>query len=437
MEPLKVLLEKKANVIAAMQAILDLAAKESRDLTAEETAKYDEHEKELDALEASIGTAERRERLAAASARQSTPRPAATRGAGAPQNDPAGILRAGGPEPKKTFEHIGEFLHAVRFNQDDPRLAYIPNVSDPAAANEFRMDQGPQGGFLVPKEIRSEILSVPPQTALVRPRARVIGAGSSPDAAVGMPALDQTGATQPGSVFGGMTFGWVAEGGAKPQTDATLREVELVPKEFAGYIKVTDKLLRNWQGSQDFLTGLMREALAGFEDYYFIRGNGVGQPLGAINAGAVYTVTRTGANLIQYLDIENMASRLLRRGLNPIWSICQQGMPQITHLEDDLGNLIYTMNAKDSPFGQLFGMPVFWNNRQPALGTTGDIILADWSYYLIKDGFGPSVAVSEHVDFLNNKTVVKIFSNVDGAPWLTAPFKEENGFQVSPFVVLS
>ncbi len=64
------------------------------------------------------------------------------------------------------------------------------------------------------------------------------------------------------------------------------------------------------------------------------------------------------------------------------------------------------------------------------------MLLADWSHYLIKDGSGPFVAASEHVKFTSNKTVIKIFWNVDGAPWLTAPIAEENGYEVSPFVGL-
>jgi HK97 family phage major capsid protein len=79
---------------------------------------------------------------------------------------------------------------------------------------------------------------------------------------------------------------------------------------------------------------------------------------------------------------------------------------------------------------------VRWNNRSVGLGSKGDIVLADWFYYVIKDGSGPFVAASEHVLFRQNKTVVKIFWNVDGAPWLTAPIKEENGYEVSPFVGL-
>lgn len=46
------------------------------------------------------------------------------------------------------------------------------------------------------------------------------------------------------------------------------------------------------------------------------------------------------------------------------------------------------------------------------------------------------MAASEHVKFTSNKTVIKIFWNVDGAPWMNEPFKEENGYEVSPFVAL-
>lgn len=70
------------------------------------------------------------------------------------------------------------------------------------------------------------------------------------------------------------------------------------------------------------------------------------------------------------------------------------------------------------------------------LGQPGDVWLADLKHYLIKDGSGPFVAASEHVYFMQNKTVIKAFWNVDGAPWLTQPIQLENGYQASPFVKL-
>jgi HK97 family phage major capsid protein len=82
---------------------------------------------------------------------------------------------------------------------------------------------------------------------------------------------------------------------------------------------------------------------------------------------------------------------------------------------------------------------VVFNDRIPGLGSTGDLMLLDLSYYLIKDGSGPFVAMSEHVHFTQNKTVIKAFWNVDGQPWLDEPIPLEGSTAntVSPFVVLS
>jgi len=65
------------------------------------------------------------------------------------------------------------------------------------------------------------------------------------------------------------------------------------------------------------------------------------------------------------------------------------------------------------------------------------VILADFSYYLIKNGSGPFILASEHKYFTENKTVVKAFYNVDGSPWLRNPITLRDGVtEVSPFVVL-
>lgn len=250
-----------------------------------------------------------------------------------------------------------------------------------------------------------------------------------------MPALDQSG-TEPGHMFGGMNFSWIEEGGEKPETDANLKAITLTPHEIAGFVTVTDKLLRNWQASAAFIENLMRGGVNAAEDYAFLRGNGVTQPLGAINAPAMKYINRATANSVTYLDLVEMVARLLMRGGTPVWSMPQGALTKIATLTDPEGHYIWKANAVDGFAGTLLGYPVRWNNRNPLLGTKGDIILADWSYYLIKDGSGPFVAASEHVKFTSNKTVIKIFWNVDGAPWLHAPIVEENGYEVSPFIGL-
>lgn len=425
---LKALREKRTKLVADMRAILTSAENDNgRDLTAEEVVAYDALGADLEKLKAQI---ERAERLEQEEASLTQVRPAAGRG--------NGIIRPAGPEASREFENFGQFMHAVRFNPNDQRLNFVEsagaNADDLSA--EMRMDSNTQGGFMVPPQLRTTLLSVPAQDALVRPRAQVIEAGDPPDAGVTFPALDQTGAN-PGNMYGGVEVKWIGEAEEKPETDAKLREITLAPHEVAGFTTITDKLLRNWRASSTFIEGLLRGAVTAAEDYAFLRGNGVTQPLGALNAGATFYVNRAVANQVSYRDLVGMVARLLMRGgTSPVWSMPQSALTQIALLKDDNNNFIWQANARDGFAGMLLGYPVRWNNRAPGLGGKGDILLADWSYYLIKDGSGPFVATSEHVKFTSNKTVIKIFWNVDGAPWLTAPIKEENGYQVSPFVGL-
>ena len=86
----------------------------------------------------------------------------------------------------------------------------------------------------------------------------------------------------------------------------------------------------------------------------------------------------------------------------------------------------------------LYGFPVLFHDRSPALGTKGDLVLADLSAYLIKDGSGPMVAVSEHFRFQNDEVAFRLVFNVDGQPWLNEPIALEGSTAntVSPFIVL-
>src|SRR5690606_21782404 len=334
-------------------------------------------------------------------------------------------------------------MHAVTFRPNDQRLASLYYEFEDGRRGEQRMDTGSAGGYMVPEQFRGTLMEVSPQEARIRPRAFVIPAGTPPDAAITMPALDQTGDV-PDNVYGGVTVNWIAEGGQKPETDAAIREIKLEPQEVAGYVTVTDKLLRNWQAAAATIERLLRGAVISAEEHAFMTGVGAGKPLGLVNAGASYVVSRQTASRFSYEDASAMVSRLLMRGGSPVWLLSQSVMPQLLTMRNEIGSppvgdgsLVWQPNARDGDGNQLLmGYPILWHERSPQLGNKGDAVLADLQYYLIKDGSGPFVAASPHVKFTENKTVIKIFWNVDGQPWLTEPFKQENGYEVSPFVVL-
>jgi HK97 family phage major capsid protein len=73
----------------------------------------------------------------------------------------------------------------------------------------------------------------------------------------------------------------------------------------------------------------------------------------------------------------------------------------------------------------------------PALGTSGDIVLADMSQYFLNDG-GPQTAISMHVQWLNFQAVFRFTQRVDGKPAWAAPITPANGTATrSPFVALA
>ncbi len=352
-----------------------------------------------------------------------------------------------------TFHGFGDFLYAVRFRPQDTRLLTVRDTMSPDELRGYEMalsqmspdrreqsmGVGIEGGFAVPTQFLDTLLQVDTQEAIVRPRATVIPAGDPPDALIAIPALNQTAAQ---NVYGGVTVSWIGEGAEKAETDLELLEVKLTPHEVAGWIRTTDKLLRNWQAAGPLLETQLRSALIADEDTQFISGTGVGQPTGVIGAPGTIAVARAGAGAIVYADITGMMVRRRPR-TSYIWVASPDIEQQLMGIVDPgaAGTLIWQPNAREGQPATLMGLPLEFNERQPTLGTQGDLILIDWTKYLIKDGSGPFVSISSNVDddFIHNKTVVKIFRLVDGAPWVSAPIPQENPLATtrSPYVVLN
>jgi HK97 family phage major capsid protein len=387
-----------------MEAILTAADTESRNLTDAETSEYERLNRSVDDSNAMIEKLAKVENLQAESRR-------AVRSVSFPS-----VIIPGEHSDPNEFRDFGEFLYSVRFNKNDRRLEYFQPEQ-----REQTMGVGSEGGFMVPKQLREGLMSVDPQAPVIRNRATVIPAGNPPDAEISMPALDQSSNE---NMFGGVTVAWTAEGQTMTETDAAFKEIKLTPHEVSAYITVTNKLLRNWQAAGVVLQGLMRGAVLAAEDYQFLRGNGVSKPQGVIGCDCEIAYNRAVASQIAYADVIGMLARL-RSDAGAVWIASRTTIPQLANIRDTGNfNLFMTQATLGVP-ATLLGIPLIFNERSPALGTKGDLMLADLSKYLIKDGSGPFVEASEHVRFTSNKTVIKIVWNVDGKPWLLNPIPLE------------
>jgi HK97 family phage major capsid protein len=98
---------------------------------------------------------------------------------------------------------------------------------------------------------------------------------------------------------------------------------------------------------------------------------------------------------------------------------------------------VWIGNGRDQAPATLMGYPIFFTENNPILGNVGDIVLADWSKYVIGDRQATTIDVSKHYRFRYDLTAWRAVHRVDGKPWLSAPLTYRDGVtQVSPFVEL-
>ena len=103
------------------------------------------------------------------------------------------------------------------------------------------------------------------------------------------------------------------------------------------------------------------------------------------------------------------------------------------------GNAVFLPGggASSEPFSTLFGRPVIPVEQCATLGDVGDIVLADFSQYLLADK-PLETALSMHVRFLYDEQTFRIVYRVDGQPmWSSALTPAKGTATLSPFVTLA
>jgi len=310
--------------------------------------------------------------------------------------------------------------------------------------NSYGSEVPADGGFLVPERLRSEILQVALESAVVRPRAQVIPMDSL---RVPIPMIDVT--SQVASIFGGVVCYWTEEAAQLTESQATFGRVVLDAKKLTGYAEVPNELLADAPAFSSFFDTIFPRALAWYEDVGFLTGTGVGEPLGFVNCPASVQVSAQSGQATKTIVWENvigMYARMLPVALgNAIWVASIDTFPELATMALSVGTGggpvwmgNYTSPGANTPPITIMGRPVHFTEKTPVLGTTGDISFVDPSYYLIGDRQMMQAMSSEHYRFQNDKTAFRVIERLDGRPWIQSSITPHNGGpNLSPFVQLA
>lgn len=364
----------------------------------------------------------------------------------APALKSAGYISMDGGSADATIKSFADWLLAVKRNDVKRLTTVYGSIKDAGTGVEIKDlsgASGASGGYLVPVEYEKELARVAALQAIVEPRARAIPMGSSTKM---VPMLKQTAnpSALPGSsaFFGGLTFSWNPEGAdiVNDKSDPQFEMIEFIARKLTGMTVSSMELTEDAPTLESELVQLFGEGLASAKDYFHLRGDGVGKPLGILNSPAKYLLARKASgNAVEIEDVGAMMARLIPSGMaNAVWVAHPLIISDLIQLK--IGDTpVFQPDAKGSVAGTLLGRPLAFSEYVSAPGTTGDLALCDFRFYGVGTRRGITIASSEHARFTQDQLVWKITYRGDGQPLLSSTIKLADGAntEVSPFVVLA
>jgi HK97 family phage major capsid protein len=306
---------------------------------------------------------------------------------------------------------------------------------------------GATGGYTVAPTYGQELLKLAGEESVVRPYANK---KTLPAREAYYPMLNQTFTPTGGAsaYYGGVSMSWTGEAQARPSTEPNFKEVHVKTHELAGLCKISRTLMSDSMVAMEAeLKALFAGAIAYAEDIAFLNGDGNAKPKGVLQSAATITYgSRATGNAFKLADAANMMGAMLPSSrAKAIWVMVNTLFAQLVQLADASGRVTYIPNV-GSGYGDaklaegtllLFGRPVKFTEKLPAVGTAGDVLCADFSKYIVADTGGLEIAASDQYAFNTNQITFRIIQRVDGQPQLDAPFTQQDGTtQISPFVIL-
>ncbi len=309
-----------------------------------------------------------------------------------------------------SFVNFAGFANTVRratFDKSAARSAADFSSSSVAA----------DGGYAVPVHHVNEIFMGDVQALM--PLCQVIPAKSG---SVTIPVDETT-----PWASSGIIAAWESEGSVGAQRKPSLSAADHRLHKLKVLVPVTEELGDDAPALAAWLPQAMRRAVAWKINDAIINGPGTARPLGILKSNALISVTKESGQTASTIVAANV-SKMLGRVLDPssaTWIINPEVYAQITSL-----------SAFDSATMRLAGRPIVTTDACQALGTVGDIILANMGAYRVVSR-GPAFAESAHLWFDQDMQAFRLTVRIDGQPILRGPVTPPNSATTrSHFVAL-
>ena len=340
----------------------------------------------------------------------------------------------------KPFTSFVDQLRAIKRAASgdlDPRLMGVQRGAPTGLGEQV----GPDGGFLIAPQFASEIFRIATAGGEILSRVREIPVSGNQ---YHLPMVDETARTN-GNRWGGVRGFWAGENDTVTASRPKFRRMTLdVSKKIVALGYVTEEQMEDAPATSTILEQAFSEEIRFVAEQAIWEGNGVGQPLGIVNSGALVTQAKESSQSTATIianNVVNMWSRLLPAArANAVWFINQDAEPQLPLMT--IGNwpvYLPPSGLSGSKYGTLYNRPVVAVEFASTMGSVGDIVLADLSFYaLATKASNAGLQRSIHVRFINGEETFRATYRCDGAPMLSSPITPLKGSNTqSAFVTLA
>jgi HK97 family phage major capsid protein len=395
--------QKRFKLVKDARVILDAAEKENRDLTAEETTKYEAMMTEVDSLGSKI---EQEERVA---------------------NLETELGKTDGEMDRGGADNVDEKRYAEAFRQvlaaTDTRQ-YMRAIQNEALEHRaLQMDVDTAGGYTVaPQVFVASLIKAMDNLVFMRQLANVLPPIPKAES-LGAPSLDNDPADPT----------WTSELliGDEDST-MTFGKRELFPHPLAQYIKLSKKLVRaSALNIEEIVRSRLAYKASVVEENAFLNGTGVNQPLGVFVASANGIDTgrdvSTG-NTVDTIKADNLieCKYTLKPGYwnRARWIFHRDAVKMIRKMKDGEGNYLWRAGLQGDRGDTILDVPIIMSEYVPNTFSTGRYvgIIGDFSNYWIADALSMDIQVLVELFAATNQNGYVLRKETDGMPVLEEAF---------------
>jgi len=308
-----------------------------------------------------------------------------------------GVLPATEAEAKKEAR-LADFFAAV-LSGDEAKAKALSEGTDSA------------GGYLVPAELRNEVLMRAPELSELFPYTRRVrvstNAGSVPSLATDI------------------AISWdEAENADFDESDPVFSELAFAIKRANAVCYTSRELVADsGPGVVELLTQLFSEAMAAERDRVIAVGDGSDEPEGLASATISSVAVGGSVTFAKLVEIECSLAKKYRR--NARWIMNNTNVRRVMSLQDSQNRPLFVRDLKEGAPARLLGYPI---GQQDDLAD-GEIYFGDLSYYywFDREQMGLETTTSGGTTFMKHQLGVKVWERVDGVAALTEAFVKGTG----------